>query len=647
VSSGGGGGQGQPPPTSPRIITPPSRPRRGIHRFTEIPEALFERRKSSGRLGVLLAWAVVFADIGTSIYYVPGLLFRELGSTSPSPAAAFVLATGIAFVFLSLKYVDVAARYPDGGGVVSVASDAFGPFIGCIGGILICVDYFLTGAISSVSGFQYLAAEVPALAGVIAPAACGALILLGALNYVGIRESAKLTATLAIASLAVNLVVIGAVLVRMDVTHLRLVMQQFTAVGGLKPWTILVGFGSSWLAFSGLESISQIAPALQDPREKTALRAMLLVVICILITSPIMTAFETALLDVAHANPDQFVYELGLTFGGRAIAVAVVVTSSTLLLGAANTAIIGCYHVFLALVRLGFLPQWLAERNQRYGTPHRAIAISVIVPAVVVLATRGHMALLGDMYSFGLLGAFTLTSIGIDRLRIQEKYRGPAFWIGLFTSLLVLVAWGVNLIAKTKATLFGGSVTLVGFAIAYAVRRGWIGGQRAGFVEAEAAERAAGELETATEVVTLEEALETKAIYPSTTLVAVRAANLRLFQEALARARGAGDQAVYVVFVDEVPGLFFPPKAGPSREAREVLQAAVDYFKQAGFTAVPIWRMAHDAGASVAGAARKLGMEAVMVGTSQRNAVWHLLRGNVLKSLVRELPPTTRVWICN
>jgi len=640
VSSAGG----QPP----TIVTPPApRERRGVRRFTDIPEALFERKKSSGRLGALLAWAVVFADIGTSIYYVPGLLFRELGSTSPSPAAAFVLATGIAFIFLSMKYVDVAARYPDGGGVVSVASDAFGPFIGCLGGILICVDYFLTGAISSVSGFQYLAAELPGLAGIIAPAACGALIVLGALNYVGIRESAQLTAVLAVASLLVNLVVIGAVVIRMDAAHWQLVMHQFTAVGALKPWTILVGFGSSWLAFSGLESISQIAPALQEPREKVALRAMLLVVACILITSPIITAFETALLDAAHANPDQFVYELGAAFGGRALGIAIVITSATLLLGASNTALIGCYHVFLALVRLGFLPQWLAERNQRFGTPHRAIAISVVVPAVVVLATRGQMALLGDMYSFGLLGAFTLTSIGIDRLRAQERFRGPAFWVGLFTSALVVLAWGVNLIEKTKATLFGGSVTVVGFGIAYAVRRGWIGGHRAGFREAEAAEAAAANLESAMEVVTLEEAMEMKAIYPSTTLVAVRAANLRLFQEALARARGAGDQSVYVIFVDEVPGLFFPPKAGPSRDARQVLQAAVDYFKQAGFTAVPIWRMAHDAGASVAGAARKLGMEAVMVGTSQRNAVWHLLRGNVLKSLVRELPPTTRVWICN
>ena len=635
---------GQPP----TIVTPPApRERRGVRRFTDIPEALFERKKSSGRLGALLAWAVVFADIGTSIYYVPGLLFRELGGTSPSPAAAFVLATGIAFIFLSMKYVDVAARYPDGGGVVSVASDAFGPFIGCLGGILICVDYFLTGAISSVSGFQYLAAEVPGLAGVIAPAACGALIILGALNYVGIRESAQLTAVLAVASLLVNLVVIGAVVIRMDAAHWQLVMHQFTAVAALKPWTILVGFGSSWLAFSGLESISQIAPALQEPREKVALRAMLLVVACILITSPIITAFETALLDAAHANPDQFVYELGAAFGGRALGIAIVITSATLLLGASNTALIGCYHVFLALVRLGFLPQWLAERNQRFGTPHRAIAISVVVPAVVVLATRGQMALLGDMYSFGLLGAFTLTSIGIDRLRAQERFRGPAFWVGLFTSALVVLAWGVNLIEKTKATLFGGSVTVVGFGIAYAVRRGWIGGHRGGFKEAEAAEAAAAHLESAAEVVTLEEAMEMKAIYPSSTLVAVRAANLRLFQEALARARGAGDQSVYVIFVDEVPGLFFPPKAGPSRDARQVLQAAVDYFKQAGFTAVPIWRMAHDAGASVAGAARKLGMEAVMVGTSQRNAVWHLLRGNVLKSLIRELPPTTRVWICN
>ena len=625
----------------------PRRPGGAARAFIEIPDKLFERQKSSGRLGSFLAWSVVFADIGTSIYYVPGLLFRELGSKSPSAAAAFVLLPGFAFVLLALKYVDVAARYPDGGGVVSVASDAFGPMIGCIGGILICVDYFLTGAISSVSGFQYLAAELPRLVPYIAPAACGALVVLGLLNYIGIRESAVLTAFLAVASLAVNLVVIGVVALRLDAAHWQLVWSQFSAIQALPAWRILVGFGSSWLAFSGLESISQIAPALQEPRERTAFRAMLMVIAGILLTSPIITAFETALLDAARANPDQFLYELGAAFGSRALTISIVLTSSTLLIGASNTALIGCYHVFLALVRLGYMPRWLAERNQRYGTPHRAIIIAVTVPAIVVLVTRGQMALLGDMYSFGLLGAFTLTSLGLDRMRVQENKHGPWFWLGLLTSMLVVLAWAVNLVSKTKATLFGGGTTLVGFAVAYAVQKGWIGGQREGFTEAEAAEKAASGLDSAVDVVTLEEALDMQAIYPSSTLVALRAPNLRLFQEALARSRGAGDSAVYVIYVDEIPGLFFPPKSGPSKEARTVLTAAVDYFKQAGFVAVPIWRMGHDAGASVAGAARRLGVQAVMVGTSQRNAVWHLLRGNVLKSLVQDLPLSTRVWICN
>ena len=62
-----------------------------------------------------------------------------------------------------------------------------------------------------------------------------------------------------------------------------------------------------------------------------------------------------------------------------------------------------------------------------------------------------------------------------------------------------------------------------------------------------------------------------------------------------------------------------------------MLTVAVEYFREAGMVAIPIWRMAHDAGASLAGAARRLGVEAVMVGTSQRGAVWHLLRGNVLR----------------
>ena len=103
------------------------------------------------------------------MYYVPGLLYRSVGTS----AATFVLATSLAFVLLAEKYSDIAARYPGGGGVVSVAEEAFGPRMGALGGMLILVDYFLTAAISSISGFTYLATLVPVLAGLRASARGG------------------------------------------------------------------------------------------------------------------------------------------------------------------------------------------------------------------------------------------------------------------------------------------------------------------------------------------------------------------------------------------------------------------------------------------------------------------------------------------
>jgi len=197
------------------------------------------------------------------------------------------------------------------------------------------------------------------------------------------------------------------------------------------------------------------------------------------------------------------------------------------------------------------------------------------------------------------------------------------------------------------ATVLGVAATGLGVAYAIAVKKGWLGAARSGFVAAEDAEKAGAELGSAVEILTVAEAIQMRDMYRSSTLVALRSANLRMFQEALARVRGCGENAVYLIFVDEIPGLFFPPNTGPSREAREVLAIASEYFKEANVVPIPIWRMAHDAGASLAGASRRLGVEAVLLGTSQRGAVWHLLRGNVLRSLVRELPEGTRVWIVN
>src|SRR5579883_376961 len=82
------------------------------------------------QLGPFLCWAVVFADIGTSIYYVPGILYGTVNKL----AGFFVLLTMIVFVLLTLKYAEVTYRFPQGGGVVTVASQALNRWFGALGG---------------------------------------------------------------------------------------------------------------------------------------------------------------------------------------------------------------------------------------------------------------------------------------------------------------------------------------------------------------------------------------------------------------------------------------------------------------------------------------------------------------------------------
>jgi amino acid transporter len=156
---------------------------------------------------------------------------------------------------------------------------------------------------------------------------------------------------------------------------------------------LLVGFGAAWLAFSGLESISQISSAMRFPLRRTTRFAMFAVILTTIITSPTLSALSVSVLspEIKSTQSERFISELGMASGGFGLKLAVVITASTLLLFASNTAIIGTYHVFLALANRGFLPQIITVRNGTFNTPHVAVIIATLFPMLVVLATRAQI----------------------------------------------------------------------------------------------------------------------------------------------------------------------------------------------------------------------------------------------------------------
>jgi amino acid transporter len=424
-----------------------------------------------GNLGAFLCWAVVFADIGTSVYYVPGILYGPFKQRS----AIFVLMTLFVFILLCVKYAEVTWRYPEGGGVVNVSSQALHPFAGLLGGLLILVDYYLTAAISAVSGMLYLAIVAPYLTPLVLSVSVLALVGLGLLNVLGIKESARTTAIFATLAAIGQLAVVLATAVYLGPAG---VIQSFSAVTQgpvLTPIVLITGYGAAFLAFSGLESIAQLAPAMREPRRVVATRAMAGVVLTMAITSPLLTLWSTTLLN-ANSDPNQFISLLGAHVAGQFLGDYVAVSGSVLLVFASNTAIIGAYHVFIALARMGFLPRMLEKRNRWRLTPHWAVVAAVSLPVVILIATRGDVNTLGDLYAFGLLGTFVLTCVSLDVVRWREYRRWTPgqvafFAVGLLTTLLVVAAWLINLKAKPAATAFGGGLTVVGLIIGLSTYR--------------------------------------------------------------------------------------------------------------------------------------------------------------------------------
>ena len=418
------------------------------------------------RIGPFLCWAVVFADIGTSVYYTPGILYGHVGTR----AALFVTMTLLVFVLLAIKYAEVAARYPEGGGVVTVSTRAFHPYVGLVGGMFILVDYFLTAALSALSGVLYLSVVLKSLGPVVVVATVGALVMLAFLNLVGVKASAEASAIFAVIAGVMQLTVVVAVVAHLGPAHLFDSLHQVLNGPPLTPIFVLTGFAGAFLAFSGLESIAQLSPAMAEPRHRVATLGMGLVVITIGLTSPLLTLWSTTVLG-RHANPDQFISLLGGYAGGQLLSFAVAISGALLLIFASNTALIGSYHVFLALTRMRFLPRVLAQRNRWRDTPHWAIAVAVAIPAAVVVVAGDNAGTLGDLYAFGLLGAFMLTSLSLDVIRWHERVAAVVMMVGVVTTAAVTVAWVTNLFAKPLATVFGGGLTVVGVAIGLATHR--------------------------------------------------------------------------------------------------------------------------------------------------------------------------------
>src|SRR5256885_6016500 len=164
-------------------------------------------------LGTGALFSTAYGNVGSSIYYAVGLVaVFALGMTP----VVFVI-SGLIFMATAATYTEATTMYPEAGGSSSFARRAFNEFWSFFAAWGQMLNYIITVSISAFFVPHYLAVFWEPLGRSPADVVGGIVVVLvlGAVNVVGVKESARLNVFLALADFLTQLllVVVGMVLV--------------------------------------------------------------------------------------------------------------------------------------------------------------------------------------------------------------------------------------------------------------------------------------------------------------------------------------------------------------------------------------------------------------------------------------------------
>ena len=454
------------------------------------------------------AAAIVLNDLGSSVYYVGGIVERAIGPAGPWYIIAVML---FSFAVRSI-YMESSSMFVRGG-VYVVVRDAMGPFIARLSVSALLFDYVLTGPISSVSAGQYLGrlvnetSELLHLSFRLSPEQFAVFFGMAVTLYFwwynikGLHESStkalrimQVTTLMVVMFLvwcALTLLVGGPAQIPPTPTPAHL---QFSdeGLGWFKgTWwptvpvvAIIIAFGHSVLSMSGFETLAQVYREIEFPKLKSLKIAGNIVCIYATIsTGGIILLASMIIPDSVRINyAENLLGGLAMHLVGPELLrltfhIFVVIVGVMILSGAVNTSIIGANGVMNRVAEDGVLDPWFQKPHRRFGTTYRIINLITILQLITVILSRGQTYLLGEAYAFGIVWSFFLKALSVVVLRFQrhdQEYKTPGnitiagreipFGLILTTLVLFFVAIA-NLFSKRIATISGVSFTAILFVI--------------------------------------------------------------------------------------------------------------------------------------------------------------------------------------
>jgi APA family basic amino acid/polyamine antiporter len=427
--------------------------------------------------------------IGSAIFLTPGTMAAVLPS-APLLLAAWA-AGGVIALCGGLTYAEMGAMYPRSGGLFLFLTQAYGPLVGFLFGWA-CMLVIGSGSIATVAvGFAtYFGYFFPALSttrivaalpmpwGTLAVSAgqivaAWSILVLGAINYVGVESGNRVQAALTVLKVAalgaLPLVAFALHPVTPAMTPIVPPIARPAAAFGVAMIAVM------W-AYEGWYYLPFCAGEIEEPR-RTVPRALIAgIVSLVAIYLSVNVAYMMALpLDemrgverIAEKAFTALVGPVGATF----VAAAVVVST----LGCNAASVIPVSRVAYAMAAGGVFFKAAAAVHPRYHTPHVAIVITCVWAALLTLTGTYEQLFTWVTFAsvaFGVLGGLAIFRLRRVAAAVPRPYRTwgypvvPALFVG---GLAVLV---VNtLVERPSESLIGLGLVALGLPMYWYWTRG-------------------------------------------------------------------------------------------------------------------------------------------------------------------------------
>ena len=370
-------------------------------------------------------------------------------------------------LILIFSYSQIINHYPDGGGAYVVSKENFGRNASLLAATCLVIDYIMTVAVSVSSSTAAILAVCPSLEPyrIIISLVCVGVITF--INLRGIGESSKIFGIPTYAFIFCMITLIFTGIVRFfsgTLEPMQYSPDQISHIisGNLQGMSLAVflcAFSSGCSALTGVEAVSNAIPSFKEPCQKNA-RHVLFMLGGIIVFIFGGTSFLATVIKAYPIEETTVLSQMATAiFGNGIMFYALQITTSLILLLAANTSYSGLPILLSILAKDHYMPRQFSQRGTKLSFSN-GIMFIFIVSSLLLIAFNADTHRLIPFYSVGVFISFTISQFGMFVKWIKSKEEGWKYK-SLINGFGALVTFIGSIVVFTTKFIHGSWVLLI------------------------------------------------------------------------------------------------------------------------------------------------------------------------------------------